>query len=85
MVRTDQMWRYTRCVKLSHYHGDGNYSELTWEDLIAVRPSPAQGWDFELECGCVLQSCFGEMEIEVQVNWHPDVLNWGKEPQLEEA
>ena len=78
MVRTDQMWRYTRTIKLSHYHGDGNYDTLTWETLMEVAPSPAQGWNFTLECGCTLQSCFDDMEWDVEVIWHDDVLNWGK-------
>ena len=80
MVRTDQMWRYTNTVKLAHYHGDGNFDTLTWEKLLKVEPSTAQGWDFHLECGCKLQSCFDETEIEVQTIWHEDVLNWGKAP-----
>jgi len=79
MVRTDQMWRYTRTVELGHYH-DSDDTELTWSMLTAVTPSKAQGWDFELEDGCRLQSCFAETEIEVQVLWHEDVLNWGKQP-----
>jgi len=78
MVRTDQMWRYPRTVKLMHYHSVGG--DEIWETLVAVTPSPAQGWNFELEDGCVLQSCFDETEIEVQTIWHEDVLNWGKQP-----
>lgn len=78
MVRTDQMWRYARTVKLAHYHGHD--LDLTWITLKAVTPSSAQGWDFELEDGCVLQSCFDDMEIPVETIWHEDVLNWGKAP-----
>jgi hypothetical protein len=78
MVRTDQMWRYTRTVMIAHYHGDGNYETLTWEPVIMVEPSPIQGWNFTLECGCTLQSCFGEMEINVKMIPHPDVAAWGK-------
>ena len=76
MVRTDQMWRYVREVKLGHYHQDDKV--LTWSKLVKVERSKAQGWDFTLECGCRLQSCFDETEIEVQVIWHDDVVNWGK-------
>ena len=79
MVRTDQMWRYPRTVKLGHYHGSDD-NELTWTELKAVRPSEAQGWDFELEDGCTLQSCFDETEIEVQMILSDEVLNWGKQP-----
>lgn len=79
MVRTDQMWRYPRTVELGHYH-DSDNKELTWTTLTAVTPSKAQGWDFELEDGCKLQSCFAETEIEVRTIWHEDVLNWGKQP-----
>lgn len=79
MVRTDQMWRYPRTVFLGHFHRSSD-DDLTWELLTAVRRSTAQGWDFELDCGCVLQSCWDDTMIEVQVDWHPDVLNWGREP-----
>lgn len=77
MVRTDQMWRYTREVELGHYH-DSADKELTWTALAAVKPSEAQGWNFDLEDGCRLQSCFDETEIDVRTIWHEDVLNWGK-------
>lgn len=79
MVRTDELWRYTGTVKLSHYHSGDDYSEepARWETLTAVTPSEAQGYDLYLEDGCKLQSCFGETENEVQVIWHEDVLNWG--------
>lgn len=80
-VRTDEMWRYTNTVRLGHYH-DSDDEELTWTMLTAVAPSKAQGWDFELEDGCRLQSCFGDSLIEVQVDWHEDVLNWGMQPAL---
>ncbi len=78
MVRTDQMWRYTGTIKLPHYHGDGNYTTLTNETLTEVNPSPVQGWNFTLECGCTLQACFDGMEWDVEVIWHEDVVNWGK-------
>jgi hypothetical protein len=80
MVRTDQMWRYTGTVKLGHHHDGDVDGPLTWETLTAVKPSEAQGWDFWLECGCKLQSCFDDMDIEVQVIWHEDVLNWHSQP-----
>jgi hypothetical protein len=80
MVRTDEMWRYTRTVKLSHHHDGDVRGELTWETLMKVAESPTQGWEFTLECGCVLQSCFPETTNEVQTIWDDEILNWGKTP-----
>ncbi len=79
-IRTDQMWRYARTVMIGHYHGDGNYTQETWEPVVKVEPSVHQGWDFHLEDGCKLQSCFDDMEIDVKMIPHPDVANWGKAP-----
>lgn len=80
MVRTDQMWRYARTIKLPHHHDGDIEGALSYSTLLAVTESKHQGWDFKLECGCKLQSCFGESEWEVEVIWHEDVLNWGKQP-----
>ena len=76
MVRTDQMWRYPRTVKIGHYHGEDEAESFSM--LLAVTESPAQGWDFHLECGCKLQSCFGETEIAVEMNLLDEVANWGR-------
>lgn len=81
MVRTDQMWRYTRGVEVEHKHSSAD-RESTWSMLTAVTDSPDQGWNFHLEDGCKLQSCFGETEVDVKTIWHEDVLSWGKVAEL---
>lgn len=81
MVLTRDMWRYARTVMIGHYHGDGNYTHETWEPVVKVERSAYQGWDFHLEDGCKLQSCFEETPIDCREwNPHPDVANWGKRP-----
>ena len=87
-VRTDEMWRYPRTVKLAHTgpcENSQNAAEV-WSTLVTVRDSGRhgqngngyEGWYFDLECECTIQSCFADTPIEVEVIWHEDVLNWGK-------
>lgn len=83
MVRTDQMWRYADTARLMHYHPDenGRHTVEVWTTLKEVRPSPEQGWNFELYDGCVLQSCFADTEIEVApILGHVEaaIRNWHK-------
>jgi hypothetical protein len=76
-VRTDQLWRYVRDVQLQHSHGCPCCLRETWSTLIGVEESSVQGWTLVLEDGCELQAST-PIEHEVQVNWHEDVLSWGK-------
>lgn len=84
MVRTENLWRYTNTIKLSHHH-DGAVSDAetaetaaTWSTLTSVTDSEWQGWELLLECGCKLQSCFGDTEWDVQMILSDEVANWCK-------
>jgi hypothetical protein len=77
MVRTDNLWRYTRTIELQHDCSEKNPGD-SWSTLVKVTDSEAQGWDLHLECGCKLQSCFGETEWEVQMILSDEVANWPK-------
>lgn len=77
MVKPSNMWRYVRTVKVAHHHDGNPKGELTWETVTASTPSPAQGWDFTLECGCKLQYAL-DLDVEVQMILLDEVANWGR-------
>lgn len=81
MVRTDRLWRYTRTVKLHHFHGCPCCLRGAWSTLVGVEQSSVQGWTLVLECGCELQPA-PDVEHTVQVMWHEDVLNWHRRVSL---
>lgn len=78
MVRTDQMWRYARTVMVEHWGSNPDCERGVWDVVTKVSESKHQGWDFHLECGCKIQSCFDETLIEVREVHHPEVAEWGK-------
>lgn len=79
MVRTDQMWRYARTVLIEHWGDSTPACERgVWDVVVKVTESAFQGWDFHLECGCKLQSCFADMMIPTRDVPHPEVAEWGK-------
>jgi hypothetical protein len=79
MVRTDQMRYYARTVMVEHWGSKSPACERgVWDVVVEVKESSVQGWDFHLACGCKLQSCFAETDIETREVWHPEVAEWGK-------